>query len=149
MSYEIDNIKRKDEDADLVILTMIEGCAAAAVAPVAVDWAIAAGALGAGVVGIGCCYGVKITKEEAWKLIKQFIKGAGLAWSGFAFGSKIFTVIMKFTGFGYLGGMALDAVMSSAIAYAVGGCAKSYFKGDHDTKNLGKQFRDMFNEKNR
>ena len=61
-----------DEQADVAIRTMVTAIVGGAVVPVHVNWALAASAMGAGVVAIGLIYDVQLTKEEGWKLVKQF-----------------------------------------------------------------------------
>jgi uncharacterized protein (DUF697 family) len=136
-----------DEKADTAIAVMISGMMAAAIIPAHVNWALVAGALGTGVVAIGRCYGVQLSKDEAWQLVKQFFLAAGLTFIGLAVGTKIIAAILSSTGIGHLGAVALDASVSAALAYAVGGSAKAYFKGERDKKKLGRIFRDLFKKK--
>lgn len=138
---------KQDEDADTAIATMIAAMAGAAVIPAHVNWALAAAAMGSGVVAIGLCYGVKLTKDEAWKLVKQFILGAGLTFVGLAVGSKILAMILSSTGIGHVGAVVLDATISAAIGYAVGETAKEYFKGNTSKAHLRRVFRETFNAK--
>lgn len=142
------NSREQDEKADNAIRIMVGATAAAAAVPAHVNWAIMASALGVGVVSIGKCYGTALNKDEAWKLVVQFIKGAGIAWAGFAIGYKVLAAIIESTGLGYFGAAAVDVAVSSAIAWAVGACAKAYFKGERDKKALGSIFRNTF-EKNK
>lgn len=133
-----------DNKADKVIKLMIKGMLGAAIIPAQVNWVFIATAMGTGVVSIGLCYGVELTKDEAWKLIKQFISAAGLTFIGLNVGSKILSMILATTGFGYFAAVALDAAISVALGYAVGESAKAYFKGERNNKELGKIFRERF-----
>ena len=67
-----------DEKADGVIETMVVAVLGTSVIPAYVNWSITASAMGTGVVAIGLCYGVKLTREEAWKLIRKFVHAAGV-----------------------------------------------------------------------
>jgi uncharacterized protein (DUF697 family) len=136
-----------DDCADKVIVGMVGGAVGAAVIPAHVNWAVFASAMGAGVIGIGRCFGVQLNKEEAWQLVKQFVYAAGFAFLGVAVGSKILAAILSSTGIGHVGAVALDAAISSALAYAIGESAKAYFKGVKDKKELGRIFREAFKKK--
>jgi uncharacterized protein (DUF697 family) len=129
-----------DDKADRVIAGMIAGAVGAAAAPV-VAWPIFVTGMGVGVVGIGACYGVSLSKDEAWKLIKQFFTAAGFSYMATLVGGKLLTIFLAATGVGYGGAVALDVVTSSAIAYAVGQSAKAYFKGERRNAELGEIFR--------
>lgn len=138
-----------DSDADEKIGLMITGMVGGAIVPAAINWAIVIAAMGAGVVSIGKCYGYSITKEGGSDLVKQFFLSAGTMWLMLNVGAKIVTSLIQFTGVGYAAGAAIDAVVSAAQAYAVGGCAKAYFrkkyKGENISKNeLGEIFRERF-----
>lgn len=139
-----------DEQADDAIRTMVATVVGTAAIPAHVNWSLTATAMGAGVVAIGLIYDVQLTKEEGWKLVKQFFLGAGFWFVTMNVGSKIFTAILESTGIGYLGGVALDGAISAASAWAIGACAKEYFRRDYIGKNrptideLGEIFRDTF-----
>lgn len=139
-----------DEQADDAIRTMVATVVGTAAIPAHVNWSLTATAMGAGVVAIGLIYDVQLTKEEGWKLVRQFFLGAGFWFVTMNVGSKIFTAIMESTGMGYLGGVALDGAISGAAAWAIGACAKEYFRRDYLGKSkptkeeLGEIFRDAF-----
>lgn len=142
-------IEQCDSDADDVITAMIAGMVAGAITPAAINWTIVIAAMGTGTVSIGKCYGYSITKEGGSDLVKQFFLSAGTTWLMLNVGAKIITALIQFTGIGYGPAAAVDAVISGAQAYAVGGCAKAYFrkkyKGENISKEeLGKIFRDGF-----
>jgi uncharacterized protein (DUF697 family) len=145
------SISSCDFDADNCINVMISACCAAAFVPAQVNWALITSAMGVGVVGIGLSYDVSITKEEAWKLVKQFFTAAGSMWLMLNIGSKMLSMILSATGIGHFGAVVLDVAISGAQAYAVGSCAKEYFRRDYlgkskpTTQELGKLFRDAFN----
>ena len=67
----------QDKNADIAIKAMIAATVGAAMIPAHVNWAFMATILGGGVVSIGLCYGVQLTKEEGWKLVQQFFVAAG------------------------------------------------------------------------
>ena len=143
-------IKECDEQADVAIQTMVTAIIGGAVVPVHVNWALAASAMGAGVVAIGLIYDVKLTEEEGWKLVKQFFLSAGFFFVTLNVGSKIFAAIAESTGIGYVGGAMIDGAISGASAWAVGACAKEYFRRDFLGKSkptkdeLRKIFQDAF-----
>ena len=51
--------------------------------------------MGAGVVGIGLCYGVQLTKDEAWMLTKQFITAAGFWFTAMTVGTKLMSALLE------------------------------------------------------
>lgn len=144
------SIHECDEQADDAIRTMVATVVGTAAIPAHVNWSLTATAMGAGVVAIGLIYDVQLTKEEGWKLVRQFFLGAGFWFVTMNVGSKILTAIMESTGFGYLGGVALDGAISAASAWAIGACAKEYFRRDFLGKSkptkeeLGEIFREAF-----
>ena len=144
------SIHECDEQADDAIRTMVATVVGTAAIPAHVNWSLTATAIGAGVVAIGLIYDVQLTKEEGWKLVRQFFLGAGFWFVTMNVGSKILTAIMESTGFGYLGGVALDGAISAASAWAIGACAKEYFRRDFLGKSkptkeeLGEIFREAF-----
>ena len=117
-----------DAKADKAIKTMMAAVAATAIVPAHVNWALTASAMGAGCVAIGCAYGVQLNKDEGWSLCKQFILGAGFWFVAMNVGSKIFAALAESTGLGYIAGAALDVTVSCACAWAIGGCARAYFR---------------------
>lgn len=135
-----------DEKADAAIKTMVMAVIGGAVVPTHINWAITAAALGSGVVAIGLCYGVELSKDEGWHLVKQFVGAAGFWFMGLMVGTRILSVILATTGVGYAGAVALDATISAALAYAIGASSKAYFKGVKDKKDLGAIFRKSFQE---
>lgn len=144
------SIHECDEQADDAIRTMVATVVGTAAIPAHVNWSLTATAMGAGVVAIGLIYDVQLTKEEGWKLVRQFFLGAGFWFVTMNVGSKILTAIMESTGFGYFGGVALDGAISAASAWAIGACAKEYFRRDFLGKSkptkeeLGEIFREAF-----
>ncbi len=144
-----------DEKADNAIKAMVAGCVGTAIIPAAVNWTVLATAMGAGCVAIGNAYGVTLTKEEGWKLVKQFILGAGTMFLALNIGSKVFAMIAQATGIGYVGGAALDGAISAAQAWSVGACAKEYFRRDYlgktkpSKEELGRIFKETFKKHKR
>jgi len=149
------NVFECDEKADVAIGAMVLAAVGGEIAPPMIDWGVAMAAMGSGVVAIGIIYDVKLTKDEAWKLVKQFILSAGFTWVALNAGTQIFKAIMKVTGWGYGPDVVLGSVITGAIAYAVGACAKEYFRRDYmgkgrpSTEELGKIFREAFDKKKR
>ena len=139
-----------DQDADVAIKTMMAAVVGTAVVPAHVNWALTASAMGAGAVAIGKCYGVQLTKDEGWMFVKQFVLSAGM-WF-LSVGSKILSMLMESTGFGYAVGAALDAATSAAFAWAIGSTAKAYFRNEYLGKSkltkeeLGEIFRKAFRD---
>jgi len=138
---------KADVQADVAIGTMVATVVGTALVPAYVNWALTATAMGTGVIAIGLCYDVKLTKDEAWKLVKQFIFAAGSWFLAMNIGAKILAALIESTGLGYGVAVALDAAVSAATAYAIGKTAKAYFKGERNQKELGKLFRESFTRK--
>lgn len=143
----LQNRREQDEKADIAIKAMMGTVVGTAAIPAHVNWAFTATALGAGVVSIGFCYGVQLTKEEAWKLVQQFFLAAGTWFLAMNFGSKFLAMVLSSTGLGHGAAFAMDATISSAAAYAIGETAKEYFKGQRDMNKIGKTMRNSFNFK--
>ena len=141
-----------NENADKAIATMMGTVAATAVLPAHVNWSLTASAMGAGVVAIGLCYDVKLTKDEGWKLVKQFVVSAGFWFLSMNVGSKLAIALIESTGLGYGPAVALDVAASAAFAWAIGATAKEYFQREYLgkrklTKNeLGEIFRNAFKD---
>lgn len=141
-----------DQDADVAIKTMMAAVVGTAVIPAHVNWALTASAMGAGAVAIGKCYGVQLTKDEGWKFVKQFVLSAGMWFLSMNVGSKMLSMLMESTGFGYAVGAALDAATSAAFAWAIGSTAKAYFRNVYLGKSkltkeeLGEIFRKAFRD---
>lgn len=138
-------VEECDKQADRTIAIMITGMVGGAIVPAAINWSISMTAMGAGVVAIGHDYGYTLDKEGGADLVKMFFSAAGSTFIAFSVGSKICSSLMQATGGGYLLGVALDVVVSGAQAYAVGGCAKAYFRKkifgtNHLERRAGKNF---------
>lgn len=139
-------MSNNDTKADEIINGMIKQVVATAIIPAHVNWAFTASLMSVGVVRIGNVYGVPLNKDEAWKLIKQFFKAASFWFMGMQVGAKAFAAIMQSTGLGYLAGVALDATISAALAYSIGGAAKAYFQGETDKEIIGEIVQDLFKQ---
>lgn len=141
-----------NENADKAIAGMMATVVGTALVPAHVNWALTASAMGAGVVAIGICYDVKISKDEGWKLVKQFIMSAGFWFLSMNVGSQIISALMQTTGIGYGVGVAIDAATSAAFAWAIGATAKEYFQREYLGKTklskdeLGEIFRKAFKD---
>ena len=131
-----------NENADKAIAGMMATVVGTALVP----------AMGAGVVAIGLCYDIKLSKDEGWKLVKQFIMSAGFWFLSMNVGSKIISALMETTGIGYGAGVAIDAATSAAFAWAIGATAKEYFQREYLGKvklskdELGEIFRKAFKD---
>lgn len=117
-----------DAKAEKAIKVMLAAVAATAIVPAHVNWALTASAMGSGCVAIGMAYGIQLDKEEGWALCKQFIMGAGFWFVAMNIGSKLFAAVAESTGIGYVAGAGLDVAISCACAWAIGGCARAYFR---------------------
>lgn len=141
-----------NENADKSIAGMMATVVGTALVPAHVNWALTASAMGAGVVAIGLCYDIKLSKDEGWKLVKQFIMSAGFWFLSMNVGSKIISALMETTGIGYGAGVAIDAATSAAFAWAIGATAKEYFQREYLGKvklskdELGEIFRKAFKD---
>jgi uncharacterized protein (DUF697 family) len=137
-----------DERADQIIKGMASTGVAVGLIPVPLGIPFMA-AVGTGVIAIGRCYGVELTKDEAWKLVREFFKAAGITYMATAVGWQFITALAKATGFGYPVAAALDAAQAAIIAYAVGAASKAYFKGERNNKQLGAVLRSAVTEARR
>lgn len=126
--YTPEEMKIMEENADKAITTMTVGAVGIGFAPVFVDVTALMIGLGVGVVAIGKCYDLKLTKDDAGDLIKQFFKAAGLTYSMIFAGQKITTSLLKSNPVSYIPSMIADAAMCGSIAFAVGSTSKRYFQ---------------------
>lgn len=128
-------VDKADEKADAIIkgLTATGIAAGAVPAPMLVPFMAA---VASGVVAIGACYGVQLTKDEAWKLIREFFKAAGFVYVSAVVGGHFITWILTVTGLGLPVAMALDAATAAVVAYAVCTAAKHYFKGQTSRREI-------------
>jgi uncharacterized protein (DUF697 family) len=102
---------------------------------------------------LGELYGFMYTKEQAAALMKELLKSCGWSWSAYAFGMKFMAEVLKGAGIITMGGatpvgMALDAVLSGGITYALGFTALKYFDQNEDlsTVEMRSEFRARFAE---
>jgi uncharacterized protein (DUF697 family) len=135
-----------DEKADKIITGLMGTAVAGALIPLPLAVPFMAAVAG-GVVAIGTCYGVTLTKNDAWKLVREFFKAAGLTWTAINVGSVFISSVLYATGAGAPVAITMDVVQSTAIAYAVGQAAKHYFKGNRSRDELGARMRDAFRER--
>jgi hypothetical protein len=124
-----------DEKADKIIRGLVAGGLVAGALPVPLTVPFMATVAG-GVVAIGACYGVQLNKADAWKLIREFFKAAGLVYAGAMVGGQFIAWILTATGFGLPVALALDAGQAAAIAYGVGSASKCYFKGQRSRDEI-------------
>ena len=138
-----------NEKADRAIASMMTVVAGTIALPV-----FTAMAMGGGAAAIGKCYGVRLTTNEGWKLVKQFIHGAGTYFLLLNVGSKACSIFIAPT---YPStAAALDPATSAALAWAIGATSKEYFQREYLGKSklskeeLGEIFREAFkNHKNK
>ena len=120
------DVVRRDENADTAIKAMVGAVVGTAIIPAHVNWALTASAMGAGVIAIAKCYGQNLSKEQSWRLVKDFFLAAGAWFIAMEIGTKIMSAILTTTGLGYGAAVALDGAISGAAAYAIGRVAKEY-----------------------
>ena len=137
--------KTADEKADAIIKGMVATGVATAVIPLPLGVPFM-GAVASGVVAIGACYGAQLNKDEAWTLVKEFFRAAGITYMALNVGWTFISAILNFTGLGYPAAVALDATQATAISYAVGSAAKYYFSGQRNRKELGKIMRNKLHD---
>lgn len=126
--YSQSEIEAMNGAADSAILAMTIAGVGIGFAPVMLDIAIFMTEAGIGVVTIGKCYNMKLSKEDAGDLIKQFFKAAGLAYSMVFTCEKLGTSALKSNPVSYIPAMIADAVMCGSISYAIGSTSKRYFR---------------------
>jgi uncharacterized protein (DUF697 family) len=129
-----------DEKADRIIKGLTATGVAAGGVPVPLLIPFMATVAG-GVVAIGASYGVRLSKEDAWKLIREFFKAAGFVYTATFIGGAFITWILAATGVGYPVALALDAAQCAVIGYTVGTAAKHYFKGERSQSEMRKVVR--------
>jgi hypothetical protein len=122
-----------DEKANRIIKGMVAAGVTAGSVPVPALVPFM-GAVAGGVVAIGACYGVELSKRDAWKLIREFFKAAGFVYMSALVGSHFMVWLLTPTGLGTPLAVAIDAATCAAVAYAAGTAAQHYFKGQtsHD-----------------
>jgi uncharacterized protein (DUF697 family) len=130
-----------DEKADKVIAGLLASAAAAAAIPLPLTVPFMAVVAG-GVVAIGSCYGVTLTKADAWKLIREFFKAAGFVWGAANVGGVVISWVLAVTGAGYPVAVTLDAATGMTVAYAIGHAAKHYFRGETSKDQIRAAMRD-------
>ena len=136
-------LETPEQRSDAIIAGMAATGVATALIPAPVGLVFMA-AVASGVVAIGACYGVEMTKEQAWKLVIQFFKAAGLTYMALNVGWVFISGILTMTGAGHVASVVLDATQATAISYGVGYAAKAYFSGERRQKELGKIVREQF-----
>lgn len=129
-----------DEKANTIINGMALGTVWIAAMPPVVDVTVYAAAVGASVILIADCYGIKVSKEEASNLVMEFLKYAGWAFAG----GKLISGFLKATGLAYAWGGAIDAALYGTMSFAIGKTAQTYFKGERDPEKLKKILNDAY-----
>lgn len=124
-----------EEKSDKIIKGMMATAVTMAVIPAPLGVPFLA-VVATGVVGIGTCYGVELNKEDAWKLIREFFRAAGVTFMALNVGGLLVSSLVTVTGAGYPVAAALDAAQGTAIAYAVGHAAKYYFSQQENRREM-------------
>ena len=131
--YTEESLLGMDKKANKAVMAMTGAGVGVGFAPVMVDVAVLMAAMGGGVVSIGTCYDMRLTKEDAAELIKEFFKAAGMTFSMVFAGQKITASILKSSDV-----MIADAAMCGTIAFAVGETSKKYFRRLASGKTVSK-----------
>ena len=97
--------------------------------------------MGIGIVRIGRVYRAALTKQEAIKLIVQFLQAAGISYASIFVFVQIFSGVAKTAVIGYPAGAAIEASFNAGVMYALGITAKAYFRGERRKDELGKILR--------
>ncbi len=126
--YTEESLLGMDKKANKAVMAMTGAGVGVGFAPVMVDVAVLMAAMGGGVVSIGTCYDMRLTKEDAAELIKEFFKAAGMTFSMVFAGQKITASFLKSNPVTYVPTMIADAAMCGTIAFAVGETSKKYFR---------------------
>ncbi|MBD2462356.1 DUF697 domain-containing protein [Oscillatoria sp. FACHB-1407] len=150
---ELDKAKDKGGKADGVIWVAVLANAGMGAVPLGINIWTFAGVNTLMVVFLGGIYEYHLSQEDAGKLIKQIFGAVGWTWMASVLGLKFFAEVLKGVGVITLGGttvagMALDALLSGAVTYALGYTTKDYFaKGKKMSKSeLEKSFKSRFEE---
>jgi uncharacterized protein (DUF697 family) len=133
--------------AEMVIWAAVGINAGLGIVPFGINiWAFV-GVVTAMVVTLGTIYGYHYSHDDAADLIKHIFVSAGATSTFLGLGLKFFTEVLKGVGVITLGGatvagMALDAILCGAVAYAVGYTTKKYF--DKERKMTDEEIRSEF-----
>jgi uncharacterized protein (DUF697 family) len=143
-----EQIRELDEKADNAITAMVSAVIGTALVPAHVNWALTGSAMGAGVIAIAACYKQHLSKDEAWKLVKDFFLAAGAWFVAMELGTKIFSAILSTTGIGHVAAVGLDGAISGVAAYAIGRVAKEYFRRGYlgDSRPTKQEIKTMFRD---
>ncbi len=136
--YTEESLLGMDKKANKAVMAMTGAGVGVGFVPVMVDVAVLMAAMGGGVVSIGTCYDMRLTKEDAAELIKEFFKAAGMTFSMVFAGQKITASILKSNPVTYVPTMIADAAMCGTIAFAVGETSKKYFRRLASGKTVSK-----------
>jgi uncharacterized protein (DUF697 family) len=134
-----------DQRADKIIRQSMLQIAATALVPAHFNWMIMNALSIVEILRIARVYGASLDREQAGKLLTQLFAAAGTWFVVAQVGSKFLPAAVETTGFGYVGGVTLDLVVSAAQAYALGVTTKAYFRGE-PSEELGKIMRSAFKQ---
>jgi uncharacterized protein (DUF697 family) len=145
--------KSRDDKAEAIIWADVLFNAGMGGVPLGINiWAFA-GANATTIIALGHLYGFTTNREQAGALMKQIFGALGMTWAANIIGLKFFSEVLKGVGVFWLGGptvagMALDAVLSGAVSYALGYTAKIYFSRGCtlEKTEMRKEFRTRFHE---
>lgn len=125
----------RDEKADAAIWAAVLVNAGLGAVPLGLNVWTFIGVTTALVAALGAMYGHSLSHEGAGKILKHIFVSVGATTMAFTLGLKFFAEVLKGAGIITMGGatvagMALDAVLSGAVTYAVGYTSKEFFKRD-------------------
>lgn len=145
--------KSRDDKAEAIIWVNVLFNAGLGAVPFVVNTWTFIGSNVTAIVALGHLYGFTTNREQAGALMRQILSTAGMTWGAIFLGGKFFADVLKGVGVFAMGGptiagMALDAVLSGAVSYALGYTAKTYFSRGCtlEKAEMRKEFRKYFDE---
>lgn len=145
--------KGRDNKAEAIIWTNVLFNAGMGVVPLGINVWTFVGSNVTGIIALGHLYGFTTDRAQAGALIKQIFRAAGMTWVATVLGLKFFSEVLKGVGVFAMGGptvagLALDAVLSGAVSYALGYTARAYFSRGCtlEKAEMRKEFRTRFDE---
>lgn len=122
------DVSALDSKAEKHVRNLTIAVGAASAAPVLVNWTAVVPLIAVCICNIGKIYGFEVTKTGAVHFIKLCLSGAGMIFMATNLAFKFAAAFLQSTGVGYGWGLALDASITTAAAYAIGASAKLYFR---------------------
>jgi uncharacterized protein (DUF697 family) len=149
----LDGKLTQDEKAGAIIVACITINAGMGLAPFGVNILSFMAVSSVMVASIAQVYERFISFESAAEVVKKILFSAGWVYAANVLGWKVIIEIAKVAGIATAGAvtgvaMAVDAVLFSAVTYAIGYTSKEYFKKDGKMSDeaLGKLFKKMVKE---